>query len=205
MLIGGHETTALSLAWAWKLLAEHPVVEARLHHELDSVLADRAPQADDMEKLPWTKAVFQEAMRLYPPVWYMGRVAIEADEIDGYAIPRGACVMVLPWFTHRHPEFWRSPEMFDPARFLAPNEPPHRYAYFPFAVGRHQCLGMHLAMMEGMFIVAQLSKRFLVRPIAGQNVRPLAGITLRQSPFMRARIEPRRIASKLHAGPVEAT
>ena len=91
--------------------------------------------------------------------------------------------------------------MFDPARFLAPNEPPHRYAYFPFAVGRHQCLGMHLAMMEGMFIVAQLSKRFLVRPIAGQNVRPLAGITLRQSPFMRARIEPRTHRIEITRGP----
>jgi cytochrome P450 len=191
MLVGGHETTALSLAWGWKLLAEHPAAETRLHRELDTVLAGRAPKAQDLADLPWTRAVFQEALRLYPPVWYMGRVAIDPDEIDGYAIPRGACVMVFPWFTHRHPEFWRSPEEFDPARFLPPNEPPHRYAYFPFAVGRHQCLGMHLAQLEGMFILAQLSKRFLVRPIAGQNVRPLAGITLRQTPAMRAKIEPR--------------
>ena len=64
------------------------------------------PKAEDMEKLPWAKAVFQEAMRLYPPVWYMGRVAIEGDDIDGYMIPRGACVMVMPWFTHRHRDFW---------------------------------------------------------------------------------------------------
>jgi cytochrome P450 len=205
MLVGGHETTALSLAWAWKLLAEHPAAEARLHRELDTVLADRAPHAEDLERLEWTRAVFQEAMRLYPPVWYMGRVAIEADEIDGYAIPRGACAMVLPWFTHRHPKFWQSPEEFDPTRFLAPAEPAHRYAYFPFAGGRHQCLGMHLAMMEGMFIVAQLSKRFLVRPVAGQDVRPLAGITLRQSPFMRARIELRSVAKESQTGLLEAT
>lgn len=202
MLVGGHETTALSLAWGWKLLAEHPAAEARLHQELDTVMAEGAAQAEDLEKLVWTRAVFHEAMRLYPPVWYMGRVATEPDEIDGYVIPRGACVMVLPWFTHRHREFWRSPAEFDPTRFVAPSGPVHRYAYFPFAGGRHQCLGMHLAMMEGILIVARLSKRFRVRPIAGQSVRPLAGITLRQSPAMRARIEPRRVAAKSDAGPV---
>ncbi len=203
MLVGGHETTALSLAWAWKLLAEHPAVEARLHREVDAVLHDHPPEAEDMQRLPWAKAVFQEAMRLYPPVWFMGRVAIKADEIDGYEIPRGACAMVLPWFTHRHREFWNSAEEFDPARFMAPNEPAHRYAYFPFAGGRHQCLGMHLAMMEGIFIVAELSRRFCVRPIAGQNIRPIAGITLRQSPPLRARIVPRQPEQKPEATLVE--
>ncbi len=94
MLVGGHETTALSLAWAWKALAENPDVEAKLHQELDKVLAGRAPGLDDLATLPWTKAVFQEALRLYPPVWYMARVANEDDVIDGHAIPRGrAC-----WF-----------------------------------------------------------------------------------------------------------
>jgi cytochrome P450 len=192
MLVGGHETTALALSWAWKAFAENPDIEAKLHREVDQLIPDRPPQIADLPRLEWTRAVFQEALRLFPPVWYMGRVAIEEDTIDGYVIPRGACVMISPWFTHRHKDFWQSPDAFDPARFLDDAAIAlHKTAYFPFAGGRHQCLGIHLAMMEGTFILAQLSQRFKVQPIAGQNVRPLPGITLRQSPPLRAMIEPR--------------
>jgi cytochrome P450 len=190
MLVGGHETTALALAWAWKALAEHPHVESRLHAEVDGQLTDGA--AADLSKLAWTRAVFQEAMRLYPPVWYMARVATEADVIDGYPVPKGACVLISAWFTHRHEAFWTSPELFDPSRFADPQAPPlHRYAYFPFGGGRHQCLGMQLAYMEGTMILAQLARFFRVRPIAGQQIQPDPGITLRQSPPLRARIEAR--------------
>lgn len=190
MLVGGHETTALALAWTWKLLAEHPQVEATLHEELDTALAGRPPALTDLPSLPWTRAVFQETMRLYPPVWYMGRVAIEADVIDNHPIPQGACILISPWFTHRHREFWAEPEQFNPERFRNPAAvPQHRYAYFPFAGGRHQCLGMHLANIEGTVILARLAQQFRVRPLPGQNVRPAPGITLRQSPFMRATVE----------------
>jgi cytochrome P450 len=192
MLVGGHETTALALSWAWKALSENPQIEKRLHEEVDEVLGDEPVQLTHLPKLSWTRACFYEAMRLYPPVWYMGRVGIEADEIDGYAIPRSACVMISPWFTHRHRDFWLSPDAFDPTRFLETTpEPGHKYAYFPFAGGRHQCLGMHLALMEGVFILAELSRRFAVLPTNASQVRPLPGITLRQSPNLRAKLEPR--------------
>jgi cytochrome P450 len=139
MLVGGHETTALALTWAWKLLAEHPEIETTLHREVDEVLAGRVPEAADLPRLPWSRAIFQEAMRLYPPVWYIARVATEADIIDGHAIPAGAGVLVSAWFTHRHPDFWPAADRFDPTRFLDPNHKlPHRYAYFPFGGGRHQ-------------------------------------------------------------------
>jgi cytochrome P450 len=192
MLVGGHETTALALSWGWKSLSEDPQVAKRLHDEVDEVLGDESVHTSHLPKLPWTRACFHEAMRLYPPVWYMGRVGIETDEIDGYVIPRSACVMISPWFTHRHRDFWQSPDAFDPSRFLesAP-EPGHKYAYFPFAGGRHQCLGMHLALMEGVFILAQLSRRFAVLPTNAAQVRPLPGITLRQTPNLRAKLEPR--------------
>jgi cytochrome P450 len=197
MLVGGHETTALALAWAWKLLAEHPDVEARLHAELDDALRGRAePTTADVPRLAWTRAVFQEAMRLYPPVWYMARVANEDDVIDGYAVPRGACVLVSAWLTHRHAGSWREPGRFDPSRFLDGGDagaaaPAHRYAYFPFGGGRHQCLGMHFALLEGTLILAQLAWQFRLRPVAGQDVRPDPGITLRQSPGMLATVERR--------------
>jgi cytochrome P450 len=205
MLVGGHETTALALSWAWKAFSENPAVENRLHDEVDEVLGDDCVQPAHLPKLCWTRGCFHEAMRLYPPVWYMGRVGIEADEIDGYAIPRGACVMISPWFTHRHRDFWQSPDAFDPSRFLesAP-ELGHKYAYFPFAGGRHQCLGMHLALMEGVFILAQLSRRFAVLPTNAAQVRPLPGITLRQTPNLRAKIEPRTSRRTCAAAGMEA-
>jgi cytochrome P450 len=193
MLVGGHETTALALAWAWKVLAEHPEIEAKLHREVDEVIGDRLPELADLSKLPWAKAVFQEAMRLYPPVWYMARVANEADVIHGHPVPKGACVLISAWFTHRHQEFWPDAERFDPTRFLDPAATPaHRYAYFPFGGGRHQCLGMYFALLEGTLILAQLAQQFRVRPLGGQQIRPDPGITLRQTPPMQAMVAARR-------------
>ncbi len=165
LLVGGHETTALALAWSWKIIAEHPQIEAMLHAEIDAVLGDRPPTLADLSKLPYTTAVFQETMRLYPPVWYMARVANQDDIIHGHAIPRGACVLISTWFTHRHKDFWPNPEAFDPSRFLTSQKQQFRYAYFPFSGGRHQCLGMPFALMEGTVILAHLAQQFRVRPI----------------------------------------
>ena len=197
MLVGGHETTALALAWTWKLLADHPAVSGEMHREIDSVLAGREPALADLQKLPYVQAVFQEAMRLYPPVWYMARVASEADVLHGHPIPRGACVLVSQYFTHRHSAFWASPDQFDPTRFLKRERGSQpRYAYFLFGGGRHQCLGMHFSMLEGVQILAQLAQQFEVRPIEGQDVQPDPGITLRQTPLMRALITPRDVAAR---------
>ncbi len=193
LFVGGHETTALVMGWAWKEIAEHPEIEAKLHQEVDEVLGGRPAQLADLAKLTWSRAIFQEAMRLYPPVWYMARVASEDDTIGGHAIPRGANVLVSQWFTHRHKDFWTNPQQFDPSRFLDPKAKlPHRYAYFPFGGGRHQCLGMHFALLEGTLILAQLSQQFRVLPIAGQQIKPDPGITLRQSPAMLAQLQRRK-------------
>jgi cytochrome P450 len=193
MLVGGHETTALALSWAWLLLAQNPAAEARLHEELSGIPSDQSISARHLPSLRWTNAVFQEAMRLYPPVWYMARVANKDDLIDGYAIPRGSCVMISAWLTHRHPEFWNAPQEFRPQRFF--DDPPasrHRYAYFPFGGGRHQCLGMHLAQMEGTLLLARLARQFRLHPQNASHVRPLPGITLRQLPGLRASVELRK-------------
>jgi acyl-CoA synthetase (AMP-forming)/AMP-acid ligase II/cytochrome P450 len=197
MLVGGHETTALSLAWAWKAIAENPDVEAALHAEIDQVLGGRCPELEDLSKLSYTRGIFQEALRLYPPVWYQARLASEDTVIHGHFVPRGACVLVSGWFTHRHKDFWPDPELFDPTRFSnSPAQATHRDAYFPFGDGRHICLGMHFALLEGTLILAQLSQQFRVRPIPGQQVLPHPGITLRQSPGLAATIELRSCAAK---------
>ncbi len=195
MLVGGHETTALSLSWAWKAIAENPEVESRLHQELDEKLAGQLPTLEDLQNLSWTRGVFQEALRLYPPVWYMARVAAEEDTIDGHHIPKGARVLVSAWFTHRHKDFWPNPDRFDPSRFLNPAaQHSHRYAYFPFGGGRHTCLGNYFAQMEGVLILAQLAQQFRVRPLNSHEIKPDPGITLRQLPGLQASIESRQFA-----------
>ncbi len=199
MLVGGHETSALVLAWAWKLLAENPEMETRLHQEVDEVLAGRTPTMEDLPRLVWTAAIFQEAMRLYPPVWYMARVATDDDVVHGHAIPRNASVLVSAYFTHRHKDFWPNPERFDPARFVDPIAS-HRYAYFPFGGGRHQCLGMHFALMEGTVILAQVAQQFRVRPLNAESIHPVPGLTLRQSPELHATIHLRYPTSTTSGG-----
>ena len=193
LMVGGHETTALTLNWTWKLIAENPGVEAKLHEEVDAAMSDGRLECTDLSRLPWARAIIDETMRLYPPVWVMAKVAREDDVIDGHAIPRGACVIVSAWFTHRHKEFWPDPERFDPSRFVGGGEPAaHRYAYFPFGGGRHRCLGSHFALLEGALILAQLASRFRVRPLTGQEIRPVPGVTLRQAPGLCATLERRR-------------
>jgi cytochrome P450 len=192
ILIGGHETTALALAWAWKELAEHPECEATLAAEAAQVLGGRLPTVDDLPKLAWTRAIFQETLRLYPPVWFMGRVAIEDDVVDGHAIGRGTCVVISPWLTHRHKDLWPLPDRFDPQRFVDPQlQLPHRYAYFPFNGGRHQCLGMYFALMEGTMVLAQLALSFRLVPVNAHLLKPNPGITLRMSPGLLAKVQPR--------------
>ena len=117
-LFGGYEATADSLAWTWHLLARHPQADARLRAEVDAVMADDAPTAEELGRMDYTRRVIMESMRLYPPFWWNLRAAREDDEVGGTRIPAGATVLLVTYATHRHPEFWDDPERFDPDRFL---------------------------------------------------------------------------------------
>jgi cytochrome P450 len=192
MLVGGHETTAVALSWTWKVLGEQPDIETRLHDEVDRTLNGQETDVAAFSHCHWARAVFQEAMRLYPPVWFMARTAVADEVIRGHLVPKGACVLISTWFTHRHPDFWPDAERFDPARFLEGTQPGfHQHAYLPFGGGRHTCLGMHFGLLEGTLILAKLARRFMVRPLPGQQIRPSFGITLRQLPGLRAHVEMR--------------
>ncbi|BCM89733.1 epi-isozizaene 5-monooxygenase/(E)-beta-farnesene synthase [Abditibacteriota bacterium] len=181
VLIAGHETTAISLSWAWHLLAKNTESTQRLQTEADEVLAGRLPGFEDLTRLTYAEMVFNEAMRLYPPVWVMVRRALEDDEIAGYPIPAGAFVLASAYTTQRHPEFWPDPERFDPERF-APNTGIKRplYAHFPFAGGRHLCLGQRFAIIEAQLILASLAQRFHFRAASNAPILPLPVLTLRQ-------------------------
>lgn len=171
----GHETTASGLAWTWTLLAEHPAARARLHAEVDEVLGGRVPTAADVPHLPWTNAVVQESMRLYPPVMGLTRVAKDDDEIAGIPIPAGTTVAVLIHAIHHHPGVWPDPRRFDPERFMPGATPPSsKQALMPFGAGRRMCVAAGFGSLEATLIVAMLSQRFELelepqKPIRREN------------------------------------
>jgi cytochrome P450 len=179
-LLAGHETTAVALAWTWYLLALNPDVAERARTETLAVLGDRDPALDDLPRLPLARMVVEEAMRLYPPVWGIGRQAIAADEIGGYDVPAGAIVNLSPWVTHRHPAFWDEPDRFDPERFRPGVERTRpRFAYFPFSGGPRLCIGEQFALMEAQLIVAMMLRRYRLLLVDRTAVVPEPTLTLR--------------------------
>lgn len=198
LMLAGHETTANALTWTFYLLQQHPEVEARLVEELDTVLGERVPTLQDLPRLRYTARVFDEAMRLYPPAWLVSRVALEADVLGGYAIPRGAIVVMLPYVIHRHPAFWTQPEVFDPDRFLPERgEPRARYAWLPFGGGQRMCLGSGLALMEGQLVLAMVARRYAFQGVPGQRVEPQALVTLRPRYGLRVTARRRRLRADM--------
>src|SRR5436189_128405 len=109
LIVAGHETTASGLNWTWYLLSQHPQAEARLHAEIDAAPELAAPGLAEMETLPYTQQVINEALRLYPPGWLLSRRTIEADVLGGYSVPAGANVLLPLYLLHRHPGFWKDP------------------------------------------------------------------------------------------------
>jgi cytochrome P450 len=180
LFVAGHETTAVALAWAWHLLAEHPEAAERIRAEQAGLLGGRAPTTADLPGLPYARMVIDEAMRLYPPAWVTNRQAIGDDEVCGYRIPAGAIVLISPYVMHRHPAYWEQPERFEPERFAPERSAgrPH-YAYFPFGGGPRQCIGKGLALMEAQLILATIAQRFQLRHLPGHAVEPQALVTLR--------------------------
>ena len=177
LLLAGHETTAAALAWTWLLLAQHPDVEARLHAEVDAL--DGPPSFEVLDRLPYTRQVFAESMRVYPPAWAVGREAARDTTLGGHAVPKGSTVLFAPYFLHRDPRVWDAPELFRPERF----EPDaraerHKFAYLPFSAGRRGCIGEQFAWVEGTLVLATIAQRWRLR-LAGPAPATHASVTLR--------------------------
>ncbi len=180
LLFAGLDTTTAGLSWAWYLLARHPEVQEALHDQCAAVLAGRAPTADDLPRLPLATAVLEEALRLYPPAPGIPRVAVAADEVNGYPVPAKAIVTLSQWVTHRHPAFWDEPDHFRPERFLpghAAERP--RFAYFPFGAGPRGCIGNTFALVESALVLAGLAQRFCFRPADDREAEPDTTFVLR--------------------------
>jgi cytochrome P450 len=180
LFLAGHETTANALTWASFLLSTHVAVERRLRAEVDEALQGRVPTASDLPRLPYTRMVIDETLRLYPPAWITNRRAIEADAVCGYRIPADATVSISPYVTHRDPTLWENPEGFDPERFTPERSArrPH-YAYFPFGGGPRQCIGKGFALMEATLVLALLTQRYELHLVPGRRGETEALATLR--------------------------
>jgi cytochrome P450 len=181
-----------ALTWTWYLLATNPEAEAKLHAEVDGVLGNRLPTAEDQPRLAYTRMVVAEAMRLYPPSWAVARKALQDFEIGGYAIGAGAVLVPCAFVTHRDRRYYDDPARFDPQRWTpeAMAERPD-CSYYPFSGGPRNCLGQHYAWMVMVLLVATLAQKWRLRIAPGQRIEMEALFVLRPKRGMAMRPEQR--------------
>jgi cytochrome P450 len=180
LFLAGHETTALALTYTFHLLATDADAYARLLEEIDRVLGGRAPTHEDAANLPYTAAVVREGLRLYPPVWTIGRQVAPADlEVAGLRLSAGTQVLMSQWVVQRDERWFRAPEQFRPDRWLSGEcaELP-RFAYFPFGGGPRVCVGQHFALLELLLIVARIGQSYRFERIPEELIQKPV-ITLR--------------------------
>lgn len=179
IFFAGHETTSVLLTWTWYLLAKEQTARQRLGQELREVLHGRTPSDKEVSSLTYTQQILQETMRLFPPVWLFAREAVQTDSIGGYDIAPKTIIVLSPWVTHRHPEFWDNPDRFDPSRFQ-PHimEKMHKFLYFPFSTGPRICLGNHMALQESALAIATLAQKFHLKLSPDIEISPVARGTL---------------------------
>jgi cytochrome P450 len=190
LLVAGHETNANALAWTWHLLAQNPDAERKLLDEVDALVGP--PTAADLHRLPYTAAVMDESMRMYPPVWITEREVTQEWEIGGFRVEPGLQVALCPWVVHRNRRFFPEPLRFRPERWLdGSTDSLHTYAYFPFGGGQRLCIGRPFALLEGVLVVATVARRYRLRPASGRPVVPLPSITLRPRGGLPMRLERR--------------
>ncbi len=186
MILAGHETTATALFWALYLLALDPAAQDRLARE-----ARIAVDLDDPDQLPFTRAVVDEALRLYPPAFLIARAALGADRIAEFQVKRGDVVLISPWLLHRHEKLWRAPNAFMPDRFMPGAPPPERFAYLPFGAGARVCIGAHFALTEAVLALARLVAAFEIELTDAAPVIPVGVVTTQPSRSPLFRITPR--------------
>jgi cytochrome P450 len=183
LFAAGHETTANALTFAWRLVARHPDVAAKLYEEVDRELPDDPADADAVDRLPYTRAVIADAMRLYPPAWVLMREAKEDVRIgpEQHLVRQGDIVITSQWVVHHDARWWPDPDRFDPGRWLDEDakEARPKYAYFPFGGGPRSCIGEAFAWTEAILLLATLARRWRMEDVSDRPLRLLPTITLR--------------------------
>ena len=195
IFLAGHETTANALTWTWYLLSQNPEAEARLHEEIDAVVKGRVPTFEDVAQLKHTEMVLAESMRLYPPAWALGRLAIEEFKIAGYVVPKKSLVLMSQYVMHRDPRYFIDPLRFDPERWTPEaRETRPQFSYFPFGGGPRRCIGEGFAWMEGILLLPTLARQWRMRLAPNHPVALKPVITLRPKYGMRMTITRRQTA-----------
>jgi cytochrome P450 len=200
IFIAGHETTANALTWTFYLLSQYPDVEKKLHDEIDSVLgatesrngnpgSNKVPTAEDIPKLQYAEKVLRESMRLYPPVWTMGRYVENDYHVGEYTIPAGSSILMSQYVMHHDPRYYEEPEHFNPDRWTAKFKTDlPRFSYFPFGGGIRGCIGEPFAWMEGILIIATIAQKWTMRLVPGQRIKLDPAITLRPKYGMKMKL-----------------
>jgi cytochrome P450 len=192
MLLAGHETTALSIAWTLHALLENPSALESVVTEIDTHLKGEAPGIEDLKSLPLLDKSMKEAIRLYPPVWFTTRITDADTQIGEYLIPSDTIVSISIFTMHRHRDYWDNPSAFEVDRFESEAEKTrHKHAYMPFLAGRHQCIGQGFAQMENGLIIANLLQRYTLSKVAGHTASPAPALTLRLKDGLQVLIAPR--------------
>ena len=188
LILAGHETTALTLLWACTMLALAPEVQETVFAE-----ARADPQdATSLARLPYTRTVIDETLRLYPAAFIMARLAVGPDTLAGEPVRAGDIVAVAPWLLHRHRALWDDPDAFDPSRFLPGASPVPRFAYLPFGAGPRICIGASFALTEAVLALAGLVRNFRIELAQTRPVLPAAVVTTQPDHAPAFRLIPRR-------------
>jgi cytochrome P450 len=180
IFLAGYETVANALSWTWYLLSQNPESEQRLRQEIENSLQGRLPTYDDLPRLRYVEMVMAESMRLFPPAWAMGRVALQDFRLGDYFLPAKTTVLISQFITHRDSRYFPDPLRFDPERFTPEAKAQRmKFTYFPFGAGVRQCIGESFAWMEGILILATLAQKWKLKLVPGHRVEPQPLITLR--------------------------
>jgi cytochrome P450 len=191
LLLAGHETTLLSLSWAIHLTARHARVYERLRAEAAEFVARGAPDIAALDAAPWSRAVAREAMRLYPPAYWIGRTAQEDDAIGEYAVPRGTNLVLNIYGMHRHPAYWPDADAFQPERMLDPKAyDPTRFVFLPFGAGPRSCIGARFSLYEMQVVLLAFAHAFAFTPETRDIIHPSPRITLAAGRPIRVRLTP---------------
>jgi cytochrome P450 len=204
LFLAGHETTANALSWSFHLLSEHLDVYQRMQAEIDQQLGGRPPTTEDLPHLPYTLQVLKEAMRIYPPVYLIGRRAVQDVPLGDFLLEAGSLVFVNIYGMHRRADLFPDPGLFNPDRFTADNERKiPKNAFLPFASGPRNCIGAHFAMMEGHLLLAVLAQRVTLERRAEHPVVEQPLITLRPKHGLQMMVRRRASPAGATAGCVE--
>ena len=200
--LAGHETSASALAWALYLLARYPDWQDKVAAEAEAFTGDFA----DLSRLPVTRNVFRETLRLYPPVPMMVREATKPEVFRKRPVPPGAQVVLSPWHLHRHTRLWDNPDGFDPARWdTDAGRDSAREAYMPFSAGPRVCTGAGFAMIEGVVLLATILRDYRIMPSDGAEPVPVAHLTVRSDSGIWLRFAHRTGRSFRDAGQISGS